>query len=136
MFMSDKLFNSTLEPLEKLAIAYFLKGHLRYKYVAREKMADVLKTSNATASKVFKSLEKKGLIYWERVEGKKYKVVIITQECFNLYGELVENDIKEVCCVKDNRIETLGQIEANKPLYLINNDKRLKLNEAIKKIFK
>lgn len=135
MFMSDKLFNSTLEPLEKLAIAYLLKGHLRYKYVAREKMADILKTSEATASKVFKELEKKGLIYWVKVDGKKYKVVIITQECFNRYGELVENDIKETCCVKDNYIESLGQIEANKPLYLINNDKKLKLNEAIKKIF-
>lgn len=118
MYMSDKLYSSELNPSEKLVLAYILTGHYRYKYVALDQFSKKLYLSEPSVSKTLKQLEQKELIKWVRVEGHKYKIIIVCQKAFNKYGFLNKgetiNENKNI--TRDPVIITLGEIEANKTL--------------------
>lgn len=117
MYMSDKLFNSELNPSEKLVLAYILRGHYRYKYIALETFSKALYMSQPSISKVLKNLESKELIKWVKVEANKYKIIIVCQKAFNKYAFLGNGEtINEKKITRDPVINTMGEIEANKPL--------------------
>lgn len=125
MYMSDKLFKSELNPTEKLVLAYILRGHHRYKYIALETFSKELYMSQPTISKTIKQLEQRELVKWVRVEGNKYKILIVCQKAFNKYAFLGKDDvINEKKITRDNVINTLGEIEANKELIKFEKDKK------------
>lgn len=128
MYMSEKLFkNKDLTAQEKIAIAYILKGHYRQKYLPLDRAAKDLYMSESAASRLFKKLEEKGLIKWPRVENHKYKIIIITQECFNKFDFITDiSEIKENRLTKDNYINTLSDIEQGKPIIIFKLNKRRK----------
>lgn len=139
MTINNKIFNSdklTLE--EKITLAYILQGNHRFKYIPRERIAtQVLYCSPGMVTKVLKSLCDKGLIRWVRKDGDKYKVIIVTQEAFNLYADIYDkSDINECCIVKDNYIKALGEAEAQKWLNISKNVKGKQLQEAFNKVYK
>lgn len=118
MYMSDKLYSSELNPTEKLAMAYILSGHYRLKYIPLDTMSKKLYLSEPSCSKVLKSLEKRDLIRWVKVEGGKYKIIVVCQKAFNKYafldkGESINENKK---LTRDPVILSLGEIEAQKPL--------------------
>lgn len=139
MTINNKIMNSDKLSLEeKITLAYILQGNHRYKYIPRERLASqILFCSPAKVTQILKSLCDKGLIRWVRKEGDKYKVIIVTQEAFNLYADIYDkSDINEICIVKDNYILALGQQEAQKWLNISNNIKGKQLQEAFNKVFK
>ena len=118
MYMSEKLYSSELNPTEKLALAYILSGHYRFKYISLDTMSKKLYLSEPSCSKVLKSLEKRDLIRWVKVEGGKYKIIVVCQKAFNKYafldkGESINENRK---LTRDPVILSLGEIEAQKPL--------------------
>lgn len=132
MYMSDKLYSSKLNPSEKLVLAYILTGHYRYKYISLETFAKKLYMSQPSISKTLKALEQKELIKWVKVEANKYKIIIVCQRAFSLYGYIDKNEtINEKKITRDPIINTLGEIEAQKDLlkfdkkaYSLKTDKR------------
>lgn len=118
MYMSEKLYQSELNPSEKLALAYILTGHFRFKYLPLDTMSKKLYLSEPSCSKILKGLEKRDLIRWVKVEGGKYKIIIVCQKAFNKYayldqGETINENRK---ITRDPVILSLGEIEAQKPL--------------------
>jgi len=126
MYMSEKLFkNKDLTAQEKIAIAYILKGHYRQKYLPLDRAAKDLYMSESAASRLFKKLEEKGLIKWPRVEGHKYKIIIVSQECFNKFDFITDiNELKENRLTKDNYINSLSDLEKGKQLLIFKLDKK------------
>ena len=132
MYMSDRLYSSELNPSEKLVLAYILTGHYRYKYVALEQFSKKLYMSEPSISKTLKQLEQKELIKWVRVEGHKYKIIVVCQKAFNKYGFLNKGETinENKTITRDPVIITLGEIEAQKDLMTF--DKGKSKNEKVK----
>lgn len=130
--MSDKLYKSDLTPSEKLVLAYILRGHYRYKYISLETFSKDLYMSQPSISKVLKSLELEELIKWVKVDGNKYKIIIVCQKAFNKYAFLSNGEtVNEKPIVKDNVINTLGEIEAKKDLITFKKDKNGKRQHIV-----
>ena len=116
--MSDKLFKaSELNPLDKLVLAYILRGHYRQKYISLETFSKELYQSQPAISKSIKRLEALDLVRWLKVEGNKYKIIVVCQKAFNKYGFLDKGEkINEKTLTKDNVINSFALIEAQKGL--------------------
>lgn len=118
MYMSDKLFKAgELCPLDKLVLAYILRGHYRQKYISLETFSKELYQSQPAISKSIKRLEALDLVRWLKVEGNKYKIIVVCQKAFNKYGFLDKGEkINEKTLTKDNVINSFALMEAQKDL--------------------
>lgn len=104
-------YSKSLNPAEKMALSYILKGCKRQKFISIEIMARLLCCSRQTASKVMASLEKKQLIKRMKPDGAKYYIIIILNNTFNIFCpglEISENKItkdKDINCFCDIQAE-------------------------------
>ena len=123
--MSKKLYQSKeLNTTEKLVLAYILKGSYRQKYIPRDRIAKELYISEGTVSKTFKSLEQLGLIKWPKVEGNKYKIIIVCQKAFNKYAFITDkNEIKENKLTRDPVINLMADMETKKDILIFKVDR-------------
>lgn len=136
--MSDKLFKSgELCPLDKLVLAYILRGHYRQKYISLETFAKELYQSQPCISKSIKRLEALDLVKWVKVQNNKYKIIIVCQKAFNKYAFLNKDEtINEKQLTKDNVINTLAEMERQKDLITFDkkafkdNEKRIRENPS------
>lgn len=118
MYMADKLFkDNSINPLDKLILAYILRGHLRQKYISLETFSKEIGQSEPTISKGIKRLEALGLVKWLKVENNKYKIIVVCQKAFNKYAFLSKGEkVNENRLTKDNVINTFAEMEASKDL--------------------
>lgn len=138
MYMSDKLFKaSELNPLDKLVLAYILRGHYRQKYISLETFAKELYQSQPSISKSIKRLEALELVKWVKVQNNKYKIIIVCQKAFNKYAFLNKDEIiNEKQLTKDNVINTLAEMERQKDLITFDkkafkdNEKKIRDNPS------
>lgn len=116
--MSDKLFKAgELCPLDKLVLAYILRGHYRQKYISLETFSKELYQSQPAISKSIKRLEALELVRWLKVEGNKYKIIVVCQKAFNKYAFLNKGEtINEKQLTKDNVINSFAEMERQKDL--------------------
>lgn len=89
-------YNKALNPAEKMALSYILKGCKRQKYIGADVLARLLCSTRQTASKVLKSLEDKTIIKRMKPEGAKYYIIIVLNSTFERFCpglEICENQI-------------------------------------------
>lgn len=100
-------YSKSLNPAEKMALSYIMKGNKRQKFISSDILARLLCSTRQTASKVMKSLEDKGLIKRMKPEGAKYYITIILNHTFATFSPglvICENRItrdKEITCFCD-----------------------------------
>lgn len=105
-------YSKSLNPAEKMALSYIMKGNKRQKFISSDILARLLCSTRQTASKVMKSLEDKGLIKRMKPAGSKYYITIVINVTFDMFApglEICENRItkdKDITCFCDIQEET------------------------------
>lgn len=103
-------YSKILNPAEKMALSYILKGCKRQKFIAIDVIARLLCCSRQTASKVMKSLEDKNLIKRMKPDGAKYYIIVVLNNAFEWFCpnlEICENQI-----TKDKDINCFAELQA------------------------
>jgi len=119
----------SLNPAEKMALSYVLKGCKRQKYISADVLAKLLCSSRQTSAKVMASLETKGLIKRMKPEGAKYYIIIVLNYTFDKFApglEICENeitkdkDISNFCKLQEETKQLSDIEEGRKAIALFN----------------